>query len=61
MRPSTDNEPISQDPRKLELALIFAADILRLRHHVVILEQPLKTASLHALRFFPRQYSVAAR
>ena len=40
MRPSLDGEPAPEDPRRTELASIFAAAILRLRRRVVFLEQP---------------------
>lgn len=39
MRPSADSEPIAPDPRRAELASIFAAAILRLRRRLAFVEQ----------------------
>jgi hypothetical protein len=44
MRPSIDDEPADEDPRRTELASIFAAAILRLRRRVVFDEQPPRNA-----------------
>lgn len=44
MRPSIDDEPAPEDPRRTELASIFAAAILRLRRRVVFAGQPPQNA-----------------
>jgi hypothetical protein len=38
MRPSNDVEPAPKDPRRTELACIFAAAILRLRQRVAFVD-----------------------
>jgi hypothetical protein len=44
MRPSIDDEPTPNDPRRTELASNFAAAILRLRRRVVFDEPPPRNA-----------------